>query len=922
MKVIAYAFGPFSGKSLRLAPGMTVIFGPNEVGKSSWHAALYAGLCGMRRAKGQPRREDQEFIEKHQPWDNPEHWEVGAIVELDDTREIELRHNLVGKAECRALDDLGRDVTGEIINDGAPDGSTWVGLDRRSFLSTAFVRQAEVLQVLNDASLLQEHLQRAAANAGGRETAAAALARLDDFWREHVGSDRAPTKPLRRAKGRLEEANEAVVQARNEHEAFLMLQTRADESAKNARRIENELDLLEAAKARSDAETLSADLAKAQELSSRFPEGSPAEFPAEDELARTVDLALQAWDMRPEIPILKGPTSEELRNELARLPSAPRGDLEPDPEVIGRHKLYVSLKDLLEFQHEECPTKPVPVETGGATEEELRDLARDLDAPRPEVDPDLMQRFERKRRELESLSERRSRQRWVLVSSLIVTIAGVAAVALGGAIVPGLVLVAGGLAVIIWYMTSSGTAARLTLLEEVRSLENQLGEQRHALNVWTQQVNAARKRVRSLALPQEPESLRHLAEQLGEARLAERALERWDARRKELQESFDQAAKSLTEALSDHWQVVSGDLDEAIGKYVSGCRQRGLLAKQAAKRPDLEAQLANREEAERARQDAVTRTSEAENLLRHAARCCGCERPDLAELEVFLRNWRSRRAAALEELKTAHRTWTELQALLNGRTLEEMEAECNQKMELAKRLAAKVDPGELNGVVLPKNVEGKLRELRKEHSEANARAAGLCVQAEQMKAGLRSVAEAEEEVAAAEEDRRRIRDLDETLQRTKRFLEDAQDRIHRTVAPLLRETLNNWLPSVTSGRYEEALVDPETLEVKVRARGGRWRKAHLLSHGTAEQVYLLLRIAMVEHLTNGRGESCPIVFDDVMVQCDVKRKKAILNLLHALSAERQVILFTLEEEVAEWARVNLREARDRLEYLDATGIPP
>ena len=45
--VTAHAFGPFVDETLDLARGMTVIYGPNESGKSTWHAALYAGLCGI-----------------------------------------------------------------------------------------------------------------------------------------------------------------------------------------------------------------------------------------------------------------------------------------------------------------------------------------------------------------------------------------------------------------------------------------------------------------------------------------------------------------------------------------------------------------------------------------------------------------------------------------------------------------------------------------------------------------------------------------------------------------------------------------------------------------------------------------------------------------------------------------------------------
>ena len=64
----AHTFGPFRGEALELGRGMNVVFGLNEAGKSSWHAALYAGLCGMRRGPGL-RREERDFAARHKPWD-------------------------------------------------------------------------------------------------------------------------------------------------------------------------------------------------------------------------------------------------------------------------------------------------------------------------------------------------------------------------------------------------------------------------------------------------------------------------------------------------------------------------------------------------------------------------------------------------------------------------------------------------------------------------------------------------------------------------------------------------------------------------------------------------------------------------------------------------------------------------------------
>lgn len=130
--VRAHAFGPFTDRELELAPGMTVVVGANEAGKSSWHAAIYAGLCGMRRGKGAATKDDRAFADRHRPWDGDQ-WEVSCVVDLPDGRTVELRHDLAGKVDSSAIDlALGHDVSREIIHDGAPDGSVWLGLDRRA----------------------------------------------------------------------------------------------------------------------------------------------------------------------------------------------------------------------------------------------------------------------------------------------------------------------------------------------------------------------------------------------------------------------------------------------------------------------------------------------------------------------------------------------------------------------------------------------------------------------------------------------------------------------------------------------------------------------------------------------------------------------------------------------------------------------
>jgi uncharacterized protein YhaN len=76
-------------------------------------------------------------------------------------------------------------------------------------------------------------------------------------------------------------------------------------------------------------------------------------------------------------------------------------------------------------------------------------------------------------------------------------------------------------------------------------------------------------------------------------------------------------------------------------------------------------------------------------------------------------------------------------------------------------------------------------------------------------------------------------------------------------------------------------------------------------------VYLLLRVALARHLTTA-GVTCPLLLDDVTVQADSKRTTAILDLLHELSQDQQIIVFGQQQEVADWARQKLTGPSDSL----------
>lgn len=217
-------------------------------------------------------------------------------------------------------------------------------------------------------------------------------------------------------------------------------------------------------------------------------------------------------------------------------------------------------------------------------------------------------------------------------------------------------------------------------------------------------------------------------------------------------------------------------------------------------------------------------------------------------------------------------------------------------------------------------MDAQLQRLRQTASYASNALAEKEGSIEQYSRTMPSVPEAEEEFESATVERRRVERLDRTLEITRILLEKAQDKVHRTVAPLLRDAVRPWLYRVTDGRYTDVLIDAESLLVRVSGDGRSWREVPLLSHGTAEQVYLLLRIAMAQLLTRESGETCPLILDDVTVNCDPQRQAEMMDVLHIISEEQQVIVFSQEPETMRWAQEHLVDPCDRLVGLPLSEI--
>jgi len=441
--VTAKAFGPLRDSTLELQPGLNVIVGRNESAKSTWHAAIYAAVCGRARRKGPPTKEEREFAEQYRPW-HGEKWHVEARLRLDDGRRVEIHHELNQAVDCAAIDlGLGRDVSAEIMHAGAPDASRWLGMNRSVFAATACVRQSEILTVLDSAGGLQQQLEAAATHAGTSDpTAAQAIALIKKYRSENVGKDLAhSTKPLRRAKSAVERAGEELKVAREKHNNYLTLvaeaarlQSEADRlssaratAAARVRRLDDlvsradeadkaqaEADRLGIAleNAEADAAALQERLGRARELDRELGGREPAGNHVSEQLVADVAQALAQWKSRPQPVALHGPDADELQRQVDALPQTPSGDVTCDSAVEAAASALDHADVLLRATLEDRPAplaEPSPAlrQATSVSAATLRDWASRLDTIEAVAPEDIQAARERDTAAQESLTSAR-----------------------------------------------------------------------------------------------------------------------------------------------------------------------------------------------------------------------------------------------------------------------------------------------------------------------------------------------------------------------------------------------------------------------------------------------------------------------------------------------------------------------------------
>jgi DNA repair exonuclease SbcCD ATPase subunit/type IV secretory pathway TrbD component len=131
-----------------------------------------------------------------------------------------------------------------------------------------------------------------------------------------------------------------------------------------------------------------------------------------------------------------------------------------------------------------------------------------------------------------------------------------------------------------------------------------------------------------------------------------------------------------------------------------------------------------------------------------------------------------------------------------------------------------------------------------------------------------------------------------------RMLDEARERFEKERQGPVVASASRVFSAMTEGRYRSLLAPLDGSGISVHAANGERRTTDQLSRGTAEQLYLALRVGLIGSLGE-MGRALPVLMDDVVVNFDPARRGGAVAAVAELASNRQVVFFTCHPETAE-----------------------
>ena len=276
---------------------------------------------------------------------------------------------------------------------------------------------------------------------------------------------------------------------------------------------------------------------------------------------------------------------------------------------------------------------------------------------------------------------------------------------------------------------------------------------------------------------------------------------------------------------------------------------------------------------------------------------------ELKEEESNQKEIASKNSMLQGQIILLEKTNTSLENELNSIKEKLEKLQSNNEEELLAQYNGKMDREKLLQIINSTDIEPQLKNVETQINNEKIKLKGLEIEENTVIPQIDAMVELEETLQAKKEEYNNLKNQEDIINITIENLEQAYEEMKTTITPKFTENLSKNIEEISNGKYSKVTINDESGMV-VENNRGEYINANNLSTGTIDQLYLSLRLSMIEDLSK---ESLPIILDETFAYFDNTRlENAIKYLIKLTQGENiknhQVIIFTCtnrEKEILE-----------------------
>lgn len=276
---------------------------------------------------------------------------------------------------------------------------------------------------------------------------------------------------------------------------------------------------------------------------------------------------------------------------------------------------------------------------------------------------------------------------------------------------------------------------------------------------------------------------------------------------------------------------------------------------------------------------------------------------ELKEEEANQKEIASKNSMLQGQIILLEKTNTSLENELNSIKEKLEKLQSNNEEELLAQYNGKMDREKLLQIINSTDIEPQLKNVETQINNEKIKLKGLEIEENTVIPQIDAMVELEETLQAKKEEYNNLKNQEDIINITIENLEQAYEEMKTTITPKFTENLSKNIEEISNGKYSKVTINDESGMV-VENNRGEYINANNLSTGTIDQLYLSLRLSMIEDLSK---ESLPIILDETFAYFDNTRlENAIKYLIKLTQGENiknhQVIIFTCtnrEKEILE-----------------------